>query len=200
MLPENLLCDYCSDFFKKALRGPFVEKNGLIELPEDDAQDFSNFIRAVYSHTLGNDYEKLLSGLSFTELIGVYLLAYKYMNVYFQDFSIGVVYDRLELDEWYGHDAYDAIANVFAKTHQSSKMRLLLIRWFGWNYLECAFREEMMPEPCRAIIESGHGEVTSALLMEIYGWFRNEDEALPKTEFREVVGTKSEFSNGPSST
>ena len=168
-LPENVLCS-CSDFFKQALRGQFKESSGHIELPEDDPVAFEHFIRSVYSVHMGNQPEAQLRELPTSQVIDVYLLAYKYLNVIFQDASIGVVWRDLKADCLKSRSEYYSIVDVFAKTLKSSKMRLLLARSFVYRHFCGASSGANMPEWCEKIVEHGNAELNSILLKEVFRW------------------------------
>lgn len=87
--------DSDSLFFQKVFSNGFSgSRSGRLELPEDDPQAFETFLRWVYSGSGGTrrDAFKFLSGMQGAELLGLYVIAVKYLVTSFHDTIISSIF------------------------------------------------------------------------------------------------------------
>ncbi|EOO00413.1 putative btb poz domain containing protein [Phaeoacremonium minimum UCRPA7] len=132
-LPENLLCKH-NDFFKKALRGPFMEKDAVINLPDDDPNAFGLFVQWIYALTLKSvEPESIFSDSAPSAVAFTWIFADKYNDRALQDAAITKLHALSQTRLWTEYLYVEEVNHVFEHTQESAPIRTLIARWIAWN-------------------------------------------------------------------
>ncbi|KAK4165027.1 hypothetical protein QBC43DRAFT_316579 [Cladorrhinum sp. PSN259] len=82
LIHERLLCS-TSEFFVKALQGPFKESGGSLELPAEELDAFEVFVKWIYTKACHPDLEiQLLAKITSEPDMFMYLKAYVFASKY----------------------------------------------------------------------------------------------------------------------
>lgn len=122
--------DSDSLFFQKVFSNGFSEsRSGRLELPEDEPQAFETFLRWVYAGSGGTqrNVRKFLGGMEGAELLGLYVIAVKYLATSLHDTITSSIFYRGMRQRWdcigFTKESLDHFA---ANTHPNCAMRKLI--------------------------------------------------------------------------
>lgn len=169
-LPKALLCQ-SNEFFRAALEGGFKEKDGVIEMPEDDPEAFGYFIRSAYAVSMNvEDPHAVFNGVELPIVIRTCLFAYKYSDEYLHDEAISRIYYKVRgKDSNWEESLFNGVINdIFEKTNESAPIRTLVTRWLVWSgFLD---PKSETTEPWDTYTESASPEALKAVLKELSKW------------------------------
>lgn len=126
---KSLLCAE-SPFFEAALNGNFRESNGSIELVEDSAHTFEQFLQWLYMGKLMFSSQSM-DRPRWRELINLYILADKYGVVTLKNILMTTLFLSAQ-EPKISHIGRDLITLAYENTTQGSPLRRLIASLYAW--------------------------------------------------------------------
>ncbi|KAK3379109.1 hypothetical protein B0T24DRAFT_610717 [Lasiosphaeria ovina] len=128
---ENLISE-SSPFFKAAFRGEFGERNGVLELPDDDPDAFELFVGWLYGKAQSKSYT-IADGpidwdIEAMTFLNLYILSKKYFNEDLSNNAIDLAYEYFDyFSDLDRKDQLEYLRHVVDNTLPGDSMRSLLV-------------------------------------------------------------------------